>query len=183
LKLVTTDTALDVSNNVSLRVVQVVRVLANFQVSRHVMIESSDHFKAFLAGPFQEANQAIVQLEDETVKSVELWLRCLHGGCFTDESYEFTFEEILDVIQFSFKRGLETEKLDGWFTTYWRKLNLDMFDIDDYRQMLYPCKIFDNPWAFARASRYLVFNGLGHIQEKNSTEYIELRLGKGIISK
>lgn len=178
-KLVTTETIIDASGNTTSRVVE---VLANFEVSRQVMIDSSDHFKALLAGSFQEANQTIVQVEDETVHSVELWLRCLHGGCLTDESYKLTFEEILDVIQFSFKRGLETEKLDEWFTTYWKKLDLDTLDLDDYRQLIHPSKIFDHPWAFTRACRYLVLNGLGHIEEKNSTLYLELRLEKGIIS-
>jgi hypothetical protein len=180
-KLVQTETVIDDSGN---SIDQDSGVIAYFVVSRQVMKNSSSYFRALLDGPFMEEGHHTVALRDDTLVSLELWLRCLHGA-FTEESYNIPIEEVFHTIQFGFKHDLNIEKLEQWFDMYWKLLQekKDELDLDLYKQLLFPCKICDSISAFQKVTKYLTWHGKGHVEEMNPTWYLDLRCPKGVISK
>jgi hypothetical protein len=70
------------------------RVLAAMKVSKSVLSScNSAYFNNMLAGAFAESKQAMVDMEGDSVASVELWLRQLHGK-LVDENYVIPIEDI-----------------------------------------------------------------------------------------
>jgi len=166
------------------RIERVLDTTVFFVVSRQVMLSSSPHFKTLLAGSFGEANQSRVELRGETFISVELWLRCLHGH-ISDSMYTIPIKEVYNAVQFSFKCQLKTEMLGPWFAKFWSQLyqKKSAFDLHIYKQLLFPCQIFDHIHGFAAVSKFLAYNDVGHTEEHNPTYYLDLYCEKGVISK
>jgi hypothetical protein len=70
------------------------RVLAAMRVSKSVLSScNAAYFNDMLAGAFAESKQATVDIEGESVGSVELWLRQLYGK-LVDENYVIPIEDI-----------------------------------------------------------------------------------------
>lgn len=69
---------------------------ASFKVSRQTLLQvaGNDYWKRLLAGGFQEAGSNAITLKDDSIASMELWLRVLHGN-LVEDSYLIPVEQIV----------------------------------------------------------------------------------------
>jgi hypothetical protein len=155
---------------------------ALMKVSREVLMNNSSYFKTMLGGQFKEAGSNIVEIHEDTVFSVELWFRALHGTLI-DDSYLIDREEMWNAIWLTRKYFFHIEKLDDWFATYWSRLNKPNLDMDDLKALLYPAQAFDHPVAFAYITKTLAHAGIGHIEEKNPSRHHQLHVEGRVIRK
>jgi len=166
-----------------------------FQVSRTVLIRDSRYFKTmFLPGHFTDSKKGSIALHDDTVASMELWLRALHK---TELSYDQSLLEMWNIASASDKYHFELSLLIPWFKVWYKRYNIDTlytnFKVDeklneklgilDTRALLYPCWIFDHPQGFLRATEFLVYNCAGHVTEFNPTKHTKLHLESPVIRK
>jgi hypothetical protein len=93
------------------------RVLATFKVSRKVLIDNSNQFKAMCGGDFAEARQTTVDVEEGTVTGLELWFRILHDT-LTEEMFAIPIEEIWEALEIAGYREFRIEELKDWFATW-----------------------------------------------------------------
>ncbi|KAH8601720.1 hypothetical protein B0O99DRAFT_588906 [Bisporella sp. PMI_857] len=158
------------------------RFLASFKVSRQTLVDNSKQFKAELQGYFTEATRSVVDTRNGTATSLELWFRSIHNKV-TDEMYAIPIEEIWEALQVADFRDFAETSLNSWFAEYLKRKKLAELDLDDMRQLLYPCKAFNHgagateiakAWAFM--TKALAYKLDGHITELNPTCHYGLHL-------
>ena len=154
----------------------------SFKVSRQTLLAAAgnEYWRTLLTGPFKEAQSDEITLEDDTVASMELWLRVFHKKVVED-SYLIPIEEVWNAIQVSRKYLFHLEKLNNWFEGYARRLDKKNLEYSELRQLLYPCQAFDLASTFAYVTKRLVHEGVGHIEELNPTPYRHLRCEARVI--
>ncbi len=118
----------------------IINIFGYIQVSRKVLIESSEYFRALLAGGFSEASQDVIEVQDVPLRSLELWLRCFHDAV-NEDCYELSLKEIENAIQFGLEKMFCIEDLNHWTTTYLTRL----------------CRTLERPSIVAYLSKHLVF--------------------------
>ena len=154
-----------------------VKEIQGFKVSRRTLLETpcNDYWKTLLEGSYKEAGQNEVTLHDDTVASMELWLRVFHGKLIED-SYTIKVAEIWHAIEVSRKYLFHLEKLEVRFKGYWEKVDKKSFDVLNLRQYLFPCQALCHSIAFAYVTRRLAHEEVGHVQEFNPTQHRRLHL-------
>ncbi|TVY29433.1 hypothetical protein LHYA1_G001871 [Lachnellula hyalina] len=157
---------------------------ACFKVSRQTLLDvaGNDYWKRLLNGSFQEANSNEVTLKDDSVASMELWLRVFHGT-LVEDSYLIPVEQIWHAIELSRKYLFHLEKLNAWFETYWTKLDKKSLETDDLRALLFPCQALEHAGAFAYVTKRLANEVAIHIEELNPTRFRHLRCEGRVIQQ
>ncbi|KAH8790311.1 hypothetical protein BGZ57DRAFT_949622 [Hyaloscypha finlandica] len=155
---------------------------ALMKVSRQVLMNNSTALKTMLSGSFKEAGTNFIELNEDTVHSLELWFRVLHGN-IGDGSYEIEREEIWNAIALSRKYFIHLEKLNPWFATYWTRLDKKNLEIDDLKELLYPAQALDHPAAFAYITKTLAHICAGHIEEENPSRHWQLHVEGRVIQQ
>lgn len=79
------------------------------------------------------------------------------------------------------KPDLHLEKLEGWFQTYWSKLDKNRLNMDELEQLIYPFLRFDHAVAFAYITKRAALEAKGHFEEFNPTGYRGLHLQARVI--
>jgi hypothetical protein len=153
---------------------------ALMKVSRQVLMNNSTTLKTMLSGFFKEAGSKFIELHEDTVDSLELWFRVLHGNV-GDGSYEIERVEIWNAIALSRKYFFHLEKLNPWFATYWSRLDKKNLEADDLKELLYPAQAFEHSVAFAYITKTLVHICTGHIEEKNPSRHWQLHVEGRVI--
>lgn len=153
------------------------------KVSRKVLQENSAMWKTMLnqASPWNESTQ-LVELKDDTVLSLELWFRRLHGT-MTDNMLEIEIDEIWHALEVCRKYFLEIEMLNDWFRQWWGNHAQSSWDLHELRQLLYPAHEFEHSRAFAFVTKELAYKFVGHITEENPTYHQHLHLRHHVIRK
>ncbi|KAE9370432.1 hypothetical protein N431DRAFT_442268 [Stipitochalara longipes BDJ] len=152
------------------------------KVSREVLMNNSIYFTKLLGGQFKEASSNLVELHEDTVQSIELWFRVLHGN-IDDGSYLIERKEIWEAIWLTRKYFFHIEKLNAWFATYWSRLDKKQLEIDDHKELLYPAQAFDHPVAFSYITKTMAHTGTGHIEEHNPTRHWQLHVEGRVIQQ
>ena len=160
------------------------RIVAILKVSRKVLVDNSELFKAEFTGRrWQEATQGTVDMEVDTVLSVEVCLRALHNT-LTDAMYSVPVEEVWEAIQYCEYRRINFSKLKTWFDK-WLEIkdikNIKIKDNAEMRKLLFPCYIFDNAKGFAFLTKSLTYGMAEHVTEINPTQYRSLHLDGNVI--
>ncbi|KAL2075340.1 hypothetical protein VTL71DRAFT_283 [Oculimacula yallundae] len=157
---------------------------ASFKVSRQTLLANCDSavFKAMLSGAFKEGRESVVTLHEDSVASVELWLRRFYDA-FNEDSYEIPIVEVWNAIGFGRKYLFHGEKLNAWFMTYISKQKAMGFSKEDLMEWLYPCEAFSHPVGFAYITKMLAHEGTGHIQERNPSRYRDLHVEGRVIQQ
>ena len=156
--------------------------LASFKVSRAALIKESAVFKAELRGYFAEAKSAIVDVEEGTIKSLELWFRIIHNA-MTEAMYKIPIVEIWEAVAVADFRDFPETMLNGWFAKWLEQNKYMSLDEEDMRQLLYPCRLLNYrggspvlPHAFAFMTKTLAYEAVEHITEINPTHHRHLHL-------
>ncbi|TVY51785.1 hypothetical protein LCER1_G006409 [Lachnellula cervina] len=157
---------------------------ASFKVSRQTLLQvaGNDYWKRLLAGGFQEAGSNAITLKDDSIASMELWLRVLHGN-LVEDSYLIPVEQIWHAIELSRKYLFHLEKLNAWFKTYWTKVDKQGLETDDLRMLLYPCQALEHAKAFAYVTKRLANEVATHIEELNPTRFRHLHCEGRVIQQ
>jgi hypothetical protein len=161
----------------------VIRV-AFMQVSRKVLRDSSTAWNKILnsAGSWNEASSPLVELHKDTVIGLELWFRCLHGT-MTEEMNGIPVNEIWHGLEVCRKYFLKVEMLNGWFFWWWRGQNKPQMELEEMKDLLYPCHEFEHAEGFAYLTKSLAYETRGHIAETNPTHHRHLHLRHPITRK
>jgi hypothetical protein len=153
---------------------------ALMKVSREILMSNSIHFKTMLGGIFKEGSSNFVELHEDTIYSLELWFRVLHGN-LVDDSYLVDREQIYEAMWLARKYFFHLEKLNGWFAIYWSRLDKKNLEMDDLKELLYPTHAFDHPMAFAYVTLTMAHTGTGHIEEQNPSRHRGLHVEGRVI--
>ena len=97
------------------------QTLALFVVSKDVLVQKSEYFRALLAGGFAESSQETVTIQGQFVSAFELWLRYFHDT-LTEESYNLGIKDVYHAIALGNERLFEVRNLKGWFEKWWDNL-------------------------------------------------------------
>jgi len=158
------------------------RLLASFKVSRDILIKESSTFKAALQGFFAEAKSSIVDVEEGTVTSLELWFRIIHNA-MTEDMYAIPIIEIWEAIAVADFRDFPETMLNDWFAKWLQRKNYEKLGGKEMRQLLYPCRLLNYgegssvlPRAFAFMTKKLAYEAVEHIVEINPTRHYYLHL-------
>jgi hypothetical protein len=158
------------------------RVLAVFKVSRQVVSRNSRQFGMMLMGVFQEAGQHVIDIEEGTVNSLELWFRVLHDA-MTDEMYCIPIEDVWEAIEVCGYRNFDIKRLNTWFEKWFSSTDLEELEIEDMCTLLYPCHEFNHAKGFAFLTKSLAYQMAGHITEINPTSHRHLHLEGNVIGE
>ena len=163
-----------------------------FRVSKEVLSKNSTVLAVmFVPSRWRESQTELVKLEEDSVASMDIWLRILHG---TDLDHYVPLEEMWRLVAACDKYHFNLNLLKPWFVDWYKKQDMDQYYrnwFKDHRRMvplnprslLYPCYIFDHANGFKRATCFLSYNYVGHITEYNPTAHRDLRLPSRIIRK
>jgi len=156
----------------------------SFKVSRQTLLDAAgnDYWKRLLCGGFTEANSSDITIKDDTVASMELWLRVFHGN-LVEDSYLIPIKEIWHAIELSRKYLFHLEKLNSWFKAYWSQMDQQALEIDDLKELLYPSQALDHAAAFAYVTKRLSHEAALHIEERNPTQFHHLHCEGRVIRK
>ncbi|KAL5329225.1 hypothetical protein ACEPPN_002735 [Leptodophora sp. 'Broadleaf-Isolate-01'] len=142
------------------------------RVSKKVMIENAAPSMAMLnlSGTWVESGATTLDMCDENVAAVELWMKVLHDSV-AEESFKTTsIETIWIAIEASrFHPPAPGLGMNGGNRLY-------KFSVDELRQLMYLCHEFDDARGFADVTRRLSYEHEGHIAEKNPTRFRHLHL-------
>lgn len=151
-----------------------------FKVSRNVLMQHSPAFNYELS---KNPTQRCFDIAFDSLLSIEVCLRALHNT-LSEEMYTVPIEEVWKTIQFCNFCRIEFSKLNSWFNMWYhvklRNTPKEM-EIDEMRQLLFPCYIFDHAWRFASLTQGLAYRVPDHITEKNPTKYRSLHLDGNVI--
>lgn len=164
----------------------------DFLVSREVLADSSQYFTALLcSSKYREAKEDFITLYDDSVASMAIWFRILHG---VEPDYDVKLDEMWHLAAACDKYQFKITKLRGGFakwylkqpTEHWLKLSMDKAlrsQVPDPRSLLFPCWIYDYAKGFMRVTKFLAYNSTGHIVEINPTKFYNLHLPPRVIRK
>ena len=174
-----------------------VKQIHQFRVSKAVLSKNSTVFAAmFVPSHWRETQMELVKLEEDSVASMNIWLRILHGTR-TDPDHCVPLEEMWRLVAACDKYHFNLSLLKPWFAEWYKKYDIEQcyrnwainhdrghrIDRLDPRSLLYPCYIFDHAKGFKRATHFLSYHDFGHITEYNPTTHLNLRLPSRIIRK
>ena len=174
-----------------------VKMTQQFRVSKAVLSKNSTFFAAmFVPSHWRESQMELVKLEEDSVASMNIWLRILHG---TDLDHNVPLDEMWRLVAACDKYHFNLDLLKPWFAEWYEYKNSDIeqyyrnwaFNDDrahrihrlNPRSLLYPCYIFDHAKGFERATHFLSYRVVGHITEYNPTTHLHLRLPSRIVRK
>ena len=135
-----------------------------------------------LSGQFLEAHSKEITFKEDTIASVDLWLRCFHQA-FDDACYSIPIKEVWNALAFAKKYLIEPLMLKSWFSKYWGRVDQEKLKLIAMRQYMYPAYAFDNPFAFAFITKSLAYKSADHVTEINPTEHRHLHLDGNVIGK
>ena len=131
-----------------------------------------------------EASRKVIDVQEGTVASLELWFRVLHNK-MTDEMYAISIKDVWEAIEVCGYRQFDLNKLKGdtWFAKWIGRKDIKTLTHGQMRMLLFPCHEFDHALSFAVLTRRLAYETAEHITEINPTEHRHLHLDGNVIGK
>ena len=165
---------------------------ATFQISKDTLMKKSPVFQAALRQPsFRESQQDAYEMQGDSVISVEIWLREIHGQV---PRIDVSLEEVWRVIkvcdQYDFPIDILNEWYARWYSVHpvarwmhgWHPAG-KFEKNEDPRCLLFPSWRFDHAAAFLEITKFLVYNSRPPITETKPIGGWELHLPARIIRK
>ena len=167
-----------------------IRLITDFEVKRELV--SQQRFSGMLYtmlkpnGSYREAKSNTVELKHEDCRAFEPFLREVHG----DHNHEvggIDLKTVWHVLYTADYLKSSIEPLKTWFHRWYQaeKRSMVMLDeekrIESARQILFPAYAFHHAEAFMTATKYLVYNGNGHLTETTPLEQTRLHLPSIVI--
>lgn len=127
-----------------------------------------------------------VDLYGDHSTGVKIWLEILHGKQSTAADLKnISIEDVWYMLHTALKHGFDPKRDDPkkWFNSWYLEHSAQQLGVYDYQQLLFPLFTFDHAHGFAAATKFLAYNGAGHITEKRPEDFRHenLRLEQRII--
>ncbi|KAM0721906.1 hypothetical protein Q7P37_002831 [Cladosporium fusiforme] len=151
----------------------IVKAIHEFEVSK-TDLKNNDYFRRVITPGFADTGQSSYQLHEDDPVALKFWLQILHKS-LDDSSLDVTISTVWFVLKLADKYDFNPFHADvkKWLTD-WLAQNQPETE-DAYREILYPCWVFDHAAGFADATKYLVYNFVGHITEKRPDGFFDVR--------
>ncbi|KAJ8064677.1 hypothetical protein OCU04_006998 [Sclerotinia nivalis] len=159
---------------------KVVTVLATYRVCRKVLTDNSPVFNACLRIWTMESKQTVLDIQDGTVKSWELWFRILHDR-MVPEMHEVEVKEIYEAIEICGYRRMDIQRLVDWSPKWFLNQKIDKISLNDMRSLLYVAKELDRIKEFHFMTRKLAYGMSHHVQEENPSRHRHLHLPHAVM--
>ncbi|GIJ87135.1 hypothetical protein Asppvi_006039 [Aspergillus pseudoviridinutans] len=126
-------------------------------------------------------------LNEETVRSMELWLRVLHSTTDALPKQSLSVEEVWHAIMAGDKYGFDLLELQIWFVAWYKEMRnasgKKAFLEEFAPQLLFPCYAFNYAEGFQELTRFMTYNEPRHIMEFNPTHHLQMHLRPRIIQQ
>lgn len=167
-------------------------------VSSKTLLGCSPYFKSMMCGRWREASEPII-LEQDTVKSVEIWMRHFHGTLDEIALDSVSAKDVWHVVKTGDKYQFDLPALSSWFGSWFQAQDPQTFvpeggvnpekDSDKLllfeRHVVFPCYAFRYRAGYTAVTKTLVYSRAGHITERNPdyTALSALHLPSRVIRK
>ncbi|CAG8957241.1 hypothetical protein HYFRA_00009443 [Hymenoscyphus fraxineus] len=169
------------------------KILATIKVTRQVLNENFDYFRAmFTRERWLEHNKSVIDMECDHPLAARVWFHAYHEGEIPASFSEMPVEEVWQVIEFGtfiqakHPNEADFSKLETWFGEVVK--HHDVTSVKNakdnelkIRMLLYPAYLFDDAKVFAALTKILVYSFAGHITESNPTYNRSLHLDGNMI--
>ncbi|KAE8322695.1 hypothetical protein BDV39DRAFT_196502 [Aspergillus sergii] len=158
--------------------------MASLHVKRETLINSSRYFQTMMGSRWAESRNNTIVLEDDTVKSLEIWLRHFHSTLDMVTLDEVSVADIWHVILASDKYQFDRYDLLEWFIRWYRNATTAGIHRDNLaNKLMLPCYAFDYARGFQDLTKSLAYEEKGHIMEINPIDNVRLHLPPRIIQQ
>ena len=152
-----------------------IKATAIFGVEREVLTKKSTVRKMLVDSTWKESEQDTIDMQDK-VDRLRVVFTVLHEvESFLDVKFPFVWHLIEGIDYYH----IDIEPFEAWFA-HWSKSTNDMFKYQP-QAALFPTWRFCQSQTFARATKHLAYNAMGHIMEKNPTGLKHLHLPPRVI--
>lgn len=161
---------------------------ADIRVDKAKLMEHSKYFQKMFSGRWAEEESNTITLEEDTVKSMEVWFRLFHNTLSALSFDSIHVSDIWNIIMASDKYEFDRKYLAEWFSRWfeWKmaqKTTNPNDAMDLKRQLLFPCYSFNYAKGFQVLTRALAYESKTHIEELNPTRHQQMHLPKRVIRK
>ncbi|KAE8370266.1 hypothetical protein BDV27DRAFT_119865 [Aspergillus caelatus] len=137
-------------------------------VKRDILANSSRYFKTMMGSRWTESKGDIIVLEDDTMRSMEIWLRYHHCTLDAISLDDISVADIWHVILASDQYQFDRDELQEWFIRWFRNATAGGIHCDRLaNKLMLPCYAFDYAKGFQVRTRSLAYEERGHIMEVN----------------
>ncbi|KAE8346303.1 hypothetical protein BDV24DRAFT_158547 [Aspergillus arachidicola] len=158
--------------------------MASLHVKRDTLINSSRYFQTMMGSRWAESRNDTIVLEDDTVKSLEIWLRHFHGTLDVVTLDEISVADIWHVILASDKYHFDRYDLLEWFIRWYHNATAAGIHRDNLaNKLILPCYAFDYARGFQDLTKSLAYEEKGLIMEINPIDNVRLHLPPRIIQQ
>ncbi|RHZ68423.1 hypothetical protein CDV55_104637 [Aspergillus turcosus] len=159
---------------------------ASINVHKDVLVGRSQYFKAMFDGRWG-SKEADVDLNGDTVRSMELWLRAFHSTTDALPMQSISVGEVWHTIMAGDKYGFDLQELKSWFVAWYKWMRTENGEkkfLEDFGpQLLFPCYAFNYAVGFQDLTRFITYNESRHIIEINPTHHRQMHLRPLIIRR
>lgn len=158
--------------------------VAKFTVSKDKVMSKSRYFRANISIN-ESGKHGDPVLEDDNILAMHIWFLCMHDIPYGDWSPTFKakidIKAIWHVINAADKYRFDDKELgaagesffDWWYDDYMEEFCGDLDEVGEQRlrSLAMPCHFFDHVSAFAKITKWLVYNCPGHISEEKPVKF------------
>lgn len=138
-----------------------------------IIATSKDQTEITLGGELKrEGANKFGQQEGLDKEGALVWLAHLHGLSEQRMAelglYQISVKGILEAIlnwMYKEKRN-KLDALKPWFTKWYANTGVRPLDIEMARYLALSCQLFDHAEGYARVTKFLAYNSIGHVKER-----------------
>ncbi|KAL8940125.1 MAG: hypothetical protein Q9216_002979 [Gyalolechia sp. 2 TL-2023] len=149
--------------------------MATFKVNRGILKKASQVLLTMLVSPHWTGGpQTTVSLGEGHIRVTEVWLRVVHNVKLT---YTLQFPELWQLVEAIDYYALDITAFNPWFANWYAQQPVP----PKPAELLFPAWRFDHARAFAKCTRDLAYDHIGHIMEKNPSMLHQYHLPSRLI--
>ncbi|KAF4228820.1 hypothetical protein CNMCM8980_005580 [Aspergillus fumigatiaffinis] len=160
---------------------------ASLKVQKGILLGRSQYFRTMFDGRWAHGpKDDSVVLNEDTVRSMELWLRVFHSAIDALPKQSISVEEVWHAIMAGDKYGFDLQVLKSWFIAWYKEMKNERgkkFFNEFAPRLLFPCYAFDYAVGFQELTKFITYNEPRHIMEVNPTHHLQMHLRPRIIQQ
>ncbi|GAQ04923.1 hypothetical protein ALT_2244 [Aspergillus lentulus] len=157
----------------------------SLKVQKGILLGRSQYFRTMFDGRWAHGpKDDSVVLNEDTVRSMELWLRVFHSTIDTLPKQSISVGEVWHAIMAGDKYGFDLQALKSWFVAWYKEMRNESgkeFFKEFAPQLLFPCYAFDYAVGFQELTKFMTYNEPRHVMEANPTHHLQMHLRPRII--
>jgi hypothetical protein len=87
--------------------------------------------------------------------------------------YEISITGIWEaILSWTYKeKKADLTEFKPWFDKWYDTIGVRALDIDSARLLALPCQLFDHAEGYARVTKFLAYNSMGHVKERQQKDF------------